>query len=649
MRGISRFIARNAKLIIIIIIALTVGGAASITRARVSTSFLSLFRYNEPYLDSYHSLAEKYAGIEMLQVVLTAQASFSDRDTLLSFWEYLTHVRSLDGILHVATFLPVTRIGRSGARGITVSDIDDGFLDYQSRIENGTGLVQPLISQDRKIAAISLRLANTTDAELLLESLRNIDVPDGLSAIFTGSQIVLTTLATYLRRIYTTIPPIALIVLVAVFFLNVKSLKYTLVGLTPAFIGTAWMVQSVFWLGVPMEIVLIISPIFVLVMGSADGLHFVIHFLDGTLANKSISDKVELTLKHVGIPMILTTITTMIGFLSLCLSPVRSMRILGLFSAVGILYAGIISFFFLPAVLTRLKGHDGLHRTTGHFGTRLLLPKRRTLWIPLVVFLVLVVLSGLAMPLIDVDSSYLLFFRKSSNIRRDIEYAEVNLTASYPIVGEYMRSEGAFDFAALQDDFGNLLALERRLELLPGVRFASSVADTMDKVSETMFRKSGIPPPALLKLLLKQVPSIDSMLTSDGILFTVGTTSWNTDAFERVMDFFSSENRVTHLTGMPILFSRLNQLVAQSQRIALLVALGTVFLVLLIFFRSVKASIVSLVPILITVAGIYGLLFVTGIRINMLTGTISSIAVGIGIDYGIHLVPNSGPKLYTRI
>jgi predicted RND superfamily exporter protein len=52
--------------------------------------------------------------------------------------------------------------------------------------------------------------------------------------------------------------------------------------------------------------------------------------------------------------------------------------------------------------------------------------------------------------------------------------------------------------------------------------------------------------------------------------------------------------------------------------------------------RSGRYAVISMVPILLVVAWIYGFMYVVGYRINMITATIAAIAIGVGVDYATH-------------
>ena len=52
--------------------------------------------------------------------------------------------------------------------------------------------------------------------------------------------------------------------------------------------------------------------------------------------------------------------------------------------------------------------------------------------------------------------------------------------------------------------------------------------------------------------------------------------------------------------------------------------------------RSTRYALISMVPILLVVAWVYGFMFVVGYKINVITATIAAIAVGVGVDYATH-------------
>tara|TARA_B100001245_G_C22656162_1_gene321914 strand:+ start:119 stop:607 length:489 start_codon:yes stop_codon:yes gene_type:complete len=53
--------------------------------------------------------------------------------------------------------------------------------------------------------------------------------------------------------------------------------------------------------------------------------------------------------------------------------------------------------------------------------------------------------------------------------------------------------------------------------------------------------------------------------------------------------------------------------------------------------RSVKYAVITVIPIVLVVAWLYGIMYISGFALNFVTAMIGAISVGIGIDYSIHM------------
>ena len=91
------------------------------------------------------------------------------------------------------------------------------------------------------------------------------------------------------------------------------------------------------------------------------------------------------------------------------------------------------------------------------------------------------------------------------------------------------------------------------------------------------------------------------------------------------------------LTGSP--FTRLTQLEATSETLqrSLPIAAAAALILLLIAMRSFRYAVVTIIPIGLVVAWLYGLMYLTGFGLNYVTATIGAVSIGVGIDYSIHM------------
>ena len=91
------------------------------------------------------------------------------------------------------------------------------------------------------------------------------------------------------------------------------------------------------------------------------------------------------------------------------------------------------------------------------------------------------------------------------------------------------------------------------------------------------------------------------------------------------------------LTGKPIIRFVASDKMQSEMQSSLFLGSVFVLITLSIGFRSVKQAMISLAPILLVVVWLYGLIYALGYSLNIVTVTIATISLGVGIDYCIHV------------
>jgi hypothetical protein len=88
--------------------------------------------------------------------------------------------------------------------------------------------------------------------------------------------------------------------------------------------------------------------------------------------------------------------------------------------------------------------------------------------------------------------------------------------------------------------------------------------------------------------------------------------------------------------GPAMIEQSLNDSVIKSQAWSVGVSLIAVFLILVVSYRSIVAGLIGLIPLGLTLIANFGLMGWAGIKLDISTAMVSSLAIGIGIDYTIH-------------
>jgi predicted RND superfamily exporter protein len=517
----------------------------------------------------------------------------------------------------------------------TLDNMPDGMLPYLT----DAPLAGLMISENKK--AVLAVIDPGEDPMAVGGALPLATMPAGAVVTFAGNPIIFAQVLADLGWFLLVIPPCVVFLLLMVFAANIGSRKLAVLAVVPAVLGSLWTFGLIFGLGHSIDLVTIIVPVWVIVMGSADGLHFVTHLQE---AAARTDDKIEQTrsaLKEVGVPMILTTISTAVGFLAMLTTGIGPMMQLGVFTASGITFAGIISFFFLPALLSRFDIEPPHRHAIGGRLTGALATAARSRVPALALFVGLAAFAGFALPNLHVNPDQLFFFKDDHPARTSFAKLSEAFGGATPVFGEFTWSADA----PHEPQFERRRELSRELEKLPGVRRVFSLADVVDKVPDHMKEQ----------VLSGEVESpMGKMVADDGMRFVLFPRDIQPKDMQRWLAFVDEHEEVKVITGQPILFDAMSRLVMRAQMTSLAFALALVALLLLAVYRKVVQTLIAVVPMIVTIAVLLGFLAASGIQLHLLTAIVSSIVIGVGIDYVIHLLAAvelaraQGPGYATR-
>ncbi len=564
----------------------------------------------------------------------------------------------------------------------------------------------------------------------------------------TGEVAVKAMLVTGITRDLTILLPILVVVLIAILFFAFRRPGGVVLPLATVVISTIWTVGLMSVFGVPINIMGTAIPLLLVTVGSAYGIHFLSHYYveaaardEGALAQSVLED----TIRKVGLPILLAGITTIAGFGSLGSATVPAILDMGIFTAVGVLCALVLTFTFVPAVLlltpnrartgrtaASQHSHEGRHRTvrllTGIYDTF----AGRPLLLGLLV-LVLVGLSVVGITRIQIGQPTVDFFRPGSPVRQAARFADRDFggsTVMYAIVSPERKSSTGGSAAQSADDpatattapapaatvpqgdagveaafesFGDLSKMDiaaTGAQSTPGTQPGAGLARVTDPAvlqavdgleRNLLAPGTGVGSARSLTTMIKQmnrvmhdgndsfyeIPSdpakyrlADSAglrrLIAQYLLLYSGNLSSFVDSTDNPSELRiaiqltdgspqnigSVKQRIesyanAHLAplgfrvetvGLPDEMLAMNSSIMHSQFVSLSLALIFVFIAITIAYRSLRVGLAGLVPILLSLILNFGTMGFLHIPLDIVTAMIASVAVGIGIDYSIHVV-----------
>lgn len=524
-----------------------------------------------------------------------------------------------------------------------------------------------MVSADETVALVVAGMeSGTFTAELhdsIVDYVRQYENADNRIYI-AGRPIVEGTLAMLAPADMKRMVPIVILVIGIVLFLLLKSVRATLATLLTVFVSTIWAFGLMTVTGVPVYSVSTMIPVMLIAIGVAYGIYFYNHL------NRFYQEHpgtpplpaVKQTVKILFIPLTMAAFTTVIGFLSLLSSQVYPIKYFGIFTAVGIFSAWILALTLLPAAVLvfgyRIKTkktdvkHIGGGRAFRFVSNRLLLNR----WWVYGIVGVLLILSLVGIRKVWINSSFLDKFEKSSEIALTDAFVNSKFggTSTLNVILESKQPD-----AFKQPE--NLLIIDEiqnETEKLALVGNSFSLADYLKRMNKVMNADRDE---------FYSIPSNDEMVAQYLLLYEM---SGDPENLVKVINYdYNKTNLTFQLKGddsktidealgvIRQYETRLNDqgitlnyagsgykalifsdLILQGQIKSLIISLLTVLILLIIMFRSVKAGLIGSVPILITAILSFGIMGLLNIPLSTTTALLSSIAIGIGIDYAIHFL-----------
>ena len=496
-----------------------------------------------------------------------------------------------------------------------------------------------------------------------------------------GDPVARDTFGAQMFRQMGVFSPVAGMVMCVVLWLMFRSGALVAANMGVAMLSVVWAMGALIACGYPMHIMSSMIPVFLMAI-STDTVHIFneFYFRFGELRDKRAA--VLETMRVVGSPVVLSDLTTAAAFASLATGPIVPVKVFGIFVAVGTLGILLMSFTVVPAVLMlmgerRLQamaerqqadqpGASGWLAALGRLGVK----RSRAV---LLAGLGLLALAAFGMSQIRVNNNMVSWFRARSEIREADRILNEKLGGT--ATGYLVVRGPASDFIKRPETLRWIESLQRELEKDPLVGKTVSVADVVKRINrvlhgdqarfETIPDSTEVIAQQLFVFTMAVKPrDLDSLVDypfqSANVILQL--KSWDADVMRRAMARSESFSRTHPLAGLPaatagqaiagvkpagIAYFNLvwNHDVLWGMLTGFISSLVLVLVLLVIEYRSLRWGVVSFLPLLFTVALIYGAVGLTGKDFDMPISVLSTLSLGMAIDFAIHFVSRFRQRL----
>ncbi len=460
-------------------------------------------------------------------------------------------------------------------------------------------------------------------------------------------------------------------------YLTYRNVWSVVVPLIIVIVSAIWTVGFLTLIGKSLDIMLVVMPTIIFIVGISDVIHLYTKFLFLKREGKGKMEAIKNTMKDVGLATLLTSITTSIGFATLYFIGVPIVRNFGLVLASGVMITFFITFLAFSAFLTLSSEKYFSNVIQSDFwrfklGNAYIFSLRNGKYI-LGFTMLFIIISIVGLSKIDQKSKLLEDLPEDSPLLAEIEFFDTTIVGMRPFeMGLQLKDPDKSFFD--RDILLKIDELDQFLQNNYGIQQVISPSMFVKKMNFDLNRSDPdffvIPNEIELKSIVKAVNNSkfenDLRLFIDqekglaritGRIADKGSIYFN----ERNLDFdhFFKESHLDRLfeyrmTGSAVLIDISNALLSYRLLLGLLVAFGMVALIAGLVFKSFKLVGVILFINFIPLIGIAGVMGFLGIDLKISTSVIFTIAYGIAVDDSIHFMSkfkleyrNNKPLLYA--
>jgi predicted RND superfamily exporter protein len=422
------------------------------------------------------------------------------------------------------------------------------------------------------------------------------------------------------------------------------------------------------WIGWELDLMFGMLPTLLIAVGVADAVHLLSEFGGYHASLGDRREAVRRTMYLVGVPCLLTSLTTAVGFASMSIAPIKTIAHFAAYSAAGVIAAFLLSVTLLAVFLSfgrrvpkrpateqeKLRAKGGrlvqeLLKAISRFDVR---HRGAILAFSALVF----VLCGLGTTRLRVDSNFLNDLSDEMPVRQATSYADEVMggTNSFIYLFDTGATDGIKDPAVLREIERLQAKADEQSHL---VKKTYSVVDLLKDINQSFH--DGDPAYHMVPetrdltaqyLLLYEMSGgeeLEKYVSSD---YSRGNLrlrcKWTessrlAEMKEELDSYLQSEPlraSTSSVTGIGALWLQLVDYITESQIRGFLIAFAAIASMMCLLFRSVKLGLLAMIPNVSPVVLTLGMMGWLGVHLDYIRLLIAPVAIGIAVDDTIHLV-----------
>jgi predicted RND superfamily exporter protein len=649
---IANLVSRRPLYVLAFAIVVTIVLAAGIPQLTMRPFFEGDLPANDPVLKANERYTKIFGKDEIAYLALVRDDTIYHRDTLAKIPAITDELNALDHVLAEETLsLATIRKVKWRDWGLDVRKYlsplpssPEQVARLREDVRHDRDIYDRLVSKDEKATLFVVRLEPGYDQRQLYLSLHAIaDKYAGPERIYPfGHQVMNEEANMGILHDARVLGPVALLLMamgISVFFRSLGFMHY---------------------IGYPMSVLSSSIPAMLIAIGSSYMIHVIYSYLEHA-SGASTAERMAEGIRKIATPILLAAGTSMVGFATLVVFKILTIREFGISVAIGVAFAAFLALAVLPSIVI-LQGRKKPPRTKesfiflNHFLRWLgRVGVRHRRW---VVVLGAVVLAVSVAGILRVKVGYAPeeIFPKHHPAREVVSLFVNEFNGPYTINAMFTAPEP--DGLKSPEVLRQIDAFQQYAESIPLVKSSASFVDIIKKMNRILNEDD----PAYDKVpesreMVAQLLLLHS-LTQDPVQFetmvdydiqrckvAITTTAIDSMQLERIFDqlsayskqHFSGDLKVA-FGGRSLIWMAMNDYIIHGKIINIIVNTILIWIICALAFRSVRLGFIGIVPLSLATLTTFGLMGHLGIRLDTATAVLTGISVGVGVDFAIHFI-----------
>ena len=662
---------------VLLLTLLVVAAAASGGRLlRFTTDYRVFFSEDNPQLLAFDALERTYTKNDNVMFLLAPRDGKTFTRKLLADVEWLTHESwQVPYSIRVDS---ITNFQHTRAEGddLIVEDLvenSESMTDEEIAYARSVALAEPLlvhrlISPSAHVTAVNITIQLpgkdiTAEVPHVVKYVRHLENelktrnPDN-DVYVTGMVMFNNGFAESAQGDMKTLVPLSLLVIIIGIGLLLRGWVGTFTTLWIILLSIATAMGLTGWLGMQLTPPSSAAPTIILTLAVADAVHLLVTFFHGYRHGMDKRSAMMESLRVNLQPVFLTSLTTVLGFLSMNFSDAPPFRDLGNIVAMGVIAAFFLSITLLPALVMLLpvKRPQQSTRSSSAMDSfaNFVVSYRKPL---LVVIGTIIITLTAFIPRNELNDVFVEYFAKSLPIRQANDFASANLSGLYMV--HYALDSGESGGISEPDFLNELSAFSDWLRMQPEVVHVYTLSDIMKRLNMNMHgddpawqrlpdkRELAAQYLLLYEMSLPYGLDLNDQIDVDKAATRVVVTSQTLS----VKDFLALEARVQqwlshyapHIhveegTGATMMFSHIGHRNIRSMLLGTSLALLLISAILIVALRSVKIGLISLIPNLAPAGMAFGIWGLTIGQVGLALSVVVGMTLGIVVDDTVHFL-----------